>query len=229
VLNDTLYPDIVRHGGLAAALTEAARAASVDLGALTTPGEAHGEATVVIDSDRGWISVIPGAARRVFIIDIANAVHNWAAGATEELAEVVAVASSWRGGATLRQLHDRFPFMTYTRLAQGYEDGNPVEVQWAELLEDPHLTRIRPLLRAARADERLGRLFPMVSHHTHAIFDLDHPKRWPIRSLSINMTIDGAYEVGGTWTDDEPRRFATLADAVDEGSRLVAEAPPTPG
>jgi hypothetical protein len=216
VLDDTLYPDIVRRGGLAAALTEAARAASVDLGPVAAPADS----TVVIDSDRGWVSVTVGAAQRVFIVDIANPVHNWAVGSTGDLAEVVVVAASWRGGATLRQLHDRFPFMTYTRLAQGYEDGNPVEAQWADLLDDPHLTTIRPLLRAARADERLGRLFPMVSHHTHAIFDLDHTKRWSNR-LSIDMTIDGAYEVGATWTDDEPRRIATLAEAVEEASRLA--------
>jgi hypothetical protein len=185
---------------------------------VTVPDGADPFTEALVGADRGWVSVTAGADRRAFVINLANDRHHWAVGTTDDLVTVALVADRWRAGATLRQLHERFPFMTYTRLAQGYEDGDPIGAQWAHLLDDPDLTLIRPLLLAARADERLGRLFPTVSHHTLARFALDHTAR-DSEDVVIAMRGQGGFEVWATWL---PTRSAaaTIAEAVDAAARL---------
>jgi hypothetical protein len=221
-IDTTLYPDILERGGLGPALAEAASRSSVDLGPLTIPEGIQGYWDVSVSAGRGSVGVCLGAKERVFLINIANESHVWAAGKTEDLSDVVRVADHWRAGATLHELHTRFPFMTYSRLAQGYEDGNPVRAQWDDLLEDPDLTRIRPLLRAAHANDRLGRLFPSVTHHTLARFLLDHTNR-DAGQVRIALRADGRYEVDSRWVDT-PHTVDTIGEAIDAA---VAQLPST--
>jgi Family of unknown function (DUF6193) len=197
---------------------------SIDRGPVTVPEAIHGYWDVAVTSDRGSVAVCLGAKQRVFLVNIASESHVWAAGNTEEFSDVVRVADYWRKGATLRQLHTRFPFMTYGRLAQGYEDGNPVRAQWDELLEDPDLAAIRPLLRAAHANDRLGQLFPSVTHFTLARFQLDHTDR-DAGQVRIALTADGRYEVDSRWADS-PRTVDTISEALDVA---VGQIPPPRG
>jgi len=218
-VDSSLYPDIVEKGGLAGALADAARADGIDLGRLTVPAGPDGYTNAVMDSDRGRIGVGIGADRRIFAVTISNGVFVWASGVTPDLREVVRMTHRWQAGATLRDLHGRFPFMTYSRLAQGYEDGNPVEVQWDQLLRSPDLTLIRPVLEAAHADERLRQLFPSVTHFTLARFELDHLDR-RAGEVWIELTA-GGYDVGSPWVEN-PVRVAAVAEAI---AAAVAQLP----
>jgi len=214
-----MYPDIVEKGGLAGALADSARAEGIDLGRLIVPERSDGYTSVLLESDRGQIFVGIAVDIRMFVVRISNGVIAWAQGGTPNLREVARAAHRWQAGATLRDLHDGFPFMTYSRLAQGYEDGNPIEVQWDQLLGSPDLTLIRPVLEAAHADERLGRLFPSVTHFTLARFELDHLDR-RVGEVWIELTADG-YEVGSPWVEN-PVRVAAVAEAI---AAAVAQLP----
>jgi len=207
----SLYPDIIEKGGLARALADSARAEGIDLGRLMASARSDGYTSVGLESDRGRIVVEIGVNRRMFVVSISNGIIAWAQGSTPNLGEVARVAQSWQAGATLRGLRERCPFMYYSRLAQGYEDGNPIEVQWDVLLTDPDQDLIRPVLAAAQADERLGRLFPIVSHFTSARFLVDHMDR-SAGYVSIDLIGDG-YQVDSTWVE-EPVRVGTLDDAI---------------
>jgi hypothetical protein len=218
VVNPELYPEIIQHGGLALALAEAAHHAGLDLGAITVPAGANGYANVLVPAGRGFVGVFLGAQERVFTVHITVESRPWATGGTTDLTEAVRVADFWRSGTTLRELHERFPFMTYTRLAEGYEAGNAVEVQWQELLEWDALELVRPLLVAARANDRLGRMFPTVTMFTLVRFafdDTDH-----VGVVRVRLVRDGRYQVESS-QEDSPRIVDTVEEAVAAAAELV--------
>ncbi len=65
-----------------------------------------------------------------------------------DLLEVAEALAFWRQGAKLKELSKRFPFMTFDRLSQAHEDGNPVETQWDILIGDDTFLAYRELLLA---------------------------------------------------------------------------------
>jgi hypothetical protein len=213
------YPDIVDADGLAPAIEQVAGEYSIELDRVVEQDAADGAWNVLIGSERGSICVGLGAARRVFIINIGTDRIGWASGSTEDLSLVVRAADSWRKGATLRELHAEFPFMTYSRLAQGYEDGSPIEARWEEILDAPDLGDIGPLVEAARRNERLGALFPSITHYTMLRLALDHENR-DAGEVRISFGSRETYVVDSWWTD-VPRRVSTIAEAIDEAVRLL--------
>lgn len=107
----------------------------MDVGDLV-PTSVHGGAaykTAKASSDLGDIVIRLGLGRRSFSIslDSARGTFVWASGGTDDLVEVARLMDAWRGGVQLREMTTRFPFMSYPRLSQGYEDGRPVKTQFS--------------------------------------------------------------------------------------------------
>ncbi|MBB5926643.1 DUF6193 family natural product biosynthesis protein [Streptomyces echinatus] len=87
----------------------------------------------------------------------------WSEGWTDDLDAAVGVAELWYQGGRLRELHDRFPFMSWDELAQGFEDGDPAAAKWRQLLSSDWHLRDRPLLEAAHAHPDLRVFYPYIS------------------------------------------------------------------
>ncbi|GII24278.1 DUF6193 family natural product biosynthesis protein [Planosporangium mesophilum] len=214
VLDPDLYPDLIRQGGLAAAMSDVARRNNIDLGTVGVHSRSGRFNSAMIDSGRGTISVLLGAERRFFDVNIYGKTHPWARGATDDLTATVMVADAWRRGATLTELTGEFPFMSCTELAQAYESGDPVTTQWQRLLEDGDLESIRPLLRAAYANSRIRSLFPVVSHTTllrlaRNPVDRSGDETW------ITQTSDDAYRVELTRRDRPQRVAGSPGEAIE--------------
>jgi hypothetical protein len=215
VLNGDLYPDLIQLGGLASAMSQTARTDSADLGEIRAePGRwGHGRFTTAeVPVHRGTVSVRLGVDERWFSITIADDAHVWTTGGTDDLHKLVGVTDAWRRGATLRELHDRFPFMSCTAMAQAYEDGNPVVAKWERLLAHEEYVAERPLLRAAHAEPRLRTLFPVVSYGS-LILSRD-PYDRTSEEFRIVPRADGGYRVSSTKPSGSEREVASLEEAL---------------
>jgi Family of unknown function (DUF6193) len=216
VLDASRYPDLVRAGGLPAALREAAARLGVDIGQFeVTSGPAQFD-SVITDTGRGRISVLLGADRRLFGLAIFGRGHSLAAGSTSDLDDAVRVIATWCRGTTLRELRERFPFMTYDAMAEAYEAGRLAAAQWDLMLTDPDLVDIRPLLVDAHAHEVLRSMVPMVSHLTllRLVRDIDVRTKGEVW---VALKADGTYVVEST-TRPGSRR---VVDSVDEAVRVA--------
>ncbi|MFE1861723.1 DUF6193 family natural product biosynthesis protein [Streptomyces anandii] len=216
------YPDLALRGGLVAALVHLARERGVDLGEVE-PLSGHGAAayrTAGVESDRGKIAVRLGLGRRGFDVslDSSRGTFVWASGETDDLLRVVLLMDAWRRGAPLTEIGDRFPFMEYGRLSQGYEDGTPVQTQWDILLEDEELADYREFFRQVRAHRRLGAMFPFVSHWVLRL--AVDPFERDAGGIFVDPRPDGSYLV---WSSkDETRRAAgDFGQAAEVAEALV--------
>ncbi|MFG1871631.1 DUF6193 family natural product biosynthesis protein [Micromonospora arborensis] len=192
-----LYPDLVLAGGLVPALQQTARRQQVDQ-ELQWGDDRGGDGwSASVSSNHGGIAVSVVVDRRAFSVTITVRGTTWAAGVTSDLAEVARVADAWHGGVTLRELHKEFPFMTYDRMAEAHEGGDPLAVQWELLLNDEDLAVIRPLLEAAHAHPRLRQMSPSVSHRT-VLFLESNPEDRSAPMIKILRTGDGLFQLEGT-------------------------------
>jgi hypothetical protein len=209
-----LYPDLIRLGGLASAMSDVAQRVDADLGQVGVHSPAGRFNSVLLDSDRGTISVLLGAEKRLFDINIYGEAYPWARGATDDLTAAVQVADAWRRGATLRELAARFPFMTYDSLSEAYEDGDPGATQWRRLLDDRDLEPLQDLLRAAHANDELRALFPFVSHNTLLRFVSDPTDRSG-GELWITQEPQGTYRVESTARSGSQRAVDSVDEAIE--------------
>ncbi|MFE6161941.1 DUF6193 family natural product biosynthesis protein [Streptomyces sp. NPDC056486] len=202
-MTEDLYPDLVELGGLQGALTRTSQQNGVDLGVIdgATSASSEDPNSAKLMSDRGTIMIYLGAEERRFYISIAEVQHSWAEGVTDDLLAVVGVANSWRTGATLRELNSRFPFMEYSELAQAYEDGDPVAIQWGTLLHDDAFADYRSLTQEVYADERLRALFPFYSMGMLRL-SADHTSR-QASEIKISPLSGGGYRVESTTSDGQ--------------------------
>ncbi|MBM0202896.1 hypothetical protein JNW90_07155 [Micromonospora sp. STR1s_5] len=150
-----------------------------------------------MSSNHGGIAVSVVVDRRAFSVTITVQGTTWAAGVTSDLAEVARVADAWHRGVTLRELNKEFPFMTYDRMAEAHEGGDPLALQWELLLDDEDLAVIRPLLEAAHAHPRLRQMSPSVSHRT-VLFLESNPEDRSAPMVKILRTGDGLFHLEGT-------------------------------
>ncbi|MEU6426622.1 DUF6193 family natural product biosynthesis protein [Microbispora sp. NPDC046973] len=214
VVNGSLYPDLLRDGGLASAMRRLASRGRWDLGRIETDVGPARFVSATMSSDRGRIAILLGAEKRFFSIRISHLGHVWASGATDDLAAVTGVADAWRKGATLDELVHRFPFMHTNALALAFERGDPIPTQWDELLGHPELVHVRPLLNAAHSDERLRALFPYVSHGTLRLYrDVRDTSLGELRLVPLPS---GGFRVEATWNDSTGE-----ADSLPEAVRLA--------
>ena len=212
-----LYPDVSASGGLVPALEDAACDSSADIGSVGA-NEDRPFWSATVRTDRGVIRVDAAVAERAFSIVIADRRTEWSTGVATELLEVVQVIDAWRSGARLQELHDRFPFMTHSRLAQAYEHGNAHEVAWDILLAGDYPVA-RPLLSALRAHGRLGRLSAAVSHNNLVYIFLDPHDRSSGR-VQILIARDGQFHLSTTLSD-ERRTVTSIGAAVEAAADMV--------
>lgn len=195
-------PDLPELGGLQRALARESRQRGIDLGSMegaTSAASFEDPSSAKLTSARGTIMVYLGAEERRFYISIADVQHSWTEGATDDVGAVVEVADAWRNGVTLRELNSRFPFMEYSDLAQAYEDGDPVAIQWGALLHGDEFAEYRQLTREVYADERLRSLFPFYSMGMLRL-SKDHTSR-QAGEIRISPLRGGGYRVGSTASD----------------------------
>ncbi|WP_328875268.1 DUF6193 family natural product biosynthesis protein [Streptomyces sp. NBC_00287] len=141
-----------------------AREHGIDLGELrAVSGPDAGAET---PAERGTVLVFPRAVDNFHVRIQLRRTFALSEGWTDDLVTVMGVVGLWRQGCRLRELHDRFPFMSWSELAQGFEDGDPVPAKWRELLSSDWHSADRPLLRAAHDHPELRRFYPDISHHS---------------------------------------------------------------
>lgn len=216
------YPDLVEYGGLQTTIGSIARERGIDLGVTIERSESEGQAWSVAEfaSQRGAMRVHLGRGVRRFAVTLdSDQGFVWASGSTADLLEVVEALAFWREGAKLKELSDRFPFMEFDRLSQGYEDGKPVETQWDVLIGDDTFREYRELLLALRADPELRKMFPFFSHWTlRMLKSHDDPREGEIL---VQPHAGEGYLIWSSSTPEQKAEFDRLDDLVRAAASIV--------
>jgi len=220
-----LYPDLVAAGGLRPALAKAATDLGVDVGELqgdeagagtdTGAGAASGPA-----AHRQPLAVHLGAEERWFMVSGWSRGVELIRGRTQDLHEVARAAAAWRSGASLHELHELCPFVTFGELAQAHERGpaDAVAVKWRLLRESMRaglpLPAVRDLVEAAYAEPKLRQLYPFTSHRSlHFTTCTGYPFTWVVPF--VDPLQDGRFRVCG------PSRRAVIGEADSAGEAIA--------
>ncbi|MDN3025084.1 DUF6193 family natural product biosynthesis protein [Streptomyces sp. S.PB5] len=206
---------VVEGAGLVRHIERIAREQGVELGVIrTVSGHDPG---AEIDAERGRASVHPRAEGQFQVRLWVHTLFVGSEGWSTDLGAVVTVVDLWRRGARLRELHERFPFMSWSALAQGFEDGEPAAAKWRELLASDWHLRDRPLLRAGHAHPELRAFYPDMSHGSLMLcrrpFDLESglakimpfaPDHYRVTMLPAGLrrevtSLDEALELAARW------------------------------
>ncbi|MFK4083637.1 DUF6193 family natural product biosynthesis protein [Kribbella sp. NPDC020789] len=227
--NPNLYPDLAAAGGLAAALEQVAAELGLDLGEVMRSESSPNWATVSgAAPGRGSFSIVLAAQERRFIIDGWSRGVQLLSGGTEDLHAVTSAAAAWRTGATLRQLRDLCPFVTFGELAEAHERGpaDAVTTKWRllreEMREDIPFPAVRDLVEAAYAEPKLRQLYPFTSHWSlHFTTCIGYPFTWVVPF--VDPLKDGRFRVCG------PHRGTVvgIAETAEEAVVLVVSQMPT--
>ncbi|KOV13326.1 hypothetical protein ADK60_29985 [Streptomyces sp. XY431] len=217
------YPELARHKGLMAAILATAADHGLDLGdGPHAPGPDGAPTVARFDSPRGGMEVVLRPAERGFDISLYSDrgwFSQWADGTTADLAEATRVLAAWKHGETLTGLAQHFPFMTYTRLSQGYDEGNQVTVMWDLQIGDPKFAQYRELLIALRAEPRLAQMFPFFSMWTLRLAK-DSLRKQP-GQLLIQQKDDGSYLLwSSSETEEKKYEFHRIDDLVAAAATL---------
>lgn len=218
------YADLVEQGGLWSAIVSIARERRLDLGVATELSEEGTHAWGMADfrSRRGAMRVQLGRGVRRFAITLdSDQGFVWASGSTPDLSEVVKVMDFWREGAKLKELSNRFPFMEFDRLSQGYEDGKPVEAQWDILMGDDTFHEYRELLLALHTHPRLREMFPFFSHWTLRMLKSHCDPQ--AGEILIRPSAGGSYLIWSSSAPDLKTEFDRLDDLVYAAVSILGE------
>ncbi|MFC4069230.1 DUF6193 family natural product biosynthesis protein [Actinoplanes subglobosus] len=164
------HPDATAAGDVRVALQNAFDTLGVPLEALhsSSPGWARTHARAVAGDREAQVHMSPGA--RAFSIGFWTSGFNLAAGSTPDLAQAAAAISMFLNGAGLRQIHEAWPFMTYSDFAEALErsEADAIDFWWRRFLTRPRPPDRRgdlhDFLVEAEAEPRLRALFPFTSH-----------------------------------------------------------------
>jgi len=223
------YPDVAEHGSLRLAIAAVARDRGAVLGPISTPSgyERAGPWKVaqIKAGDQSFFASLK-SSKRYFSVKVTRPVRLSASGGTTSLAEVVDVAAAWCARITVRDLLERFPFMSADGLVLAFEEGTHLEYRWNRLIAiEAEYLHLRPLLHAAYANDRLRRLFPSTTHDEMlrlTIDALDDQAGW----ITITRLASGAFQAEASWWDGE--FTGSLDEAVHEAAALVAGNPRKP-
>ncbi|MFD8588637.1 DUF6193 family natural product biosynthesis protein [Streptomyces sp. NPDC059637] len=222
-MDESLYPDIIRRGGLAAAMDSTAQENGIPLGPVR-PCSDFGDArytTAKMNSERGPVTVFLGLKKRLFVITLEGNVRPWSSGSTEDLVAAVKAMSEWRRGVTLEELNNLFPFMSYDNFSRALERGDPVERRWEEILDNEEFVSSWPLLRRVREDNFLCTLFPFISHGVLHL-STDYSSR-TADQVWIAPVGTGGYRVGATFASGEEKTSETIERAMGDAVSLLRE------
>ena len=216
-----LYPDLVAAGGLQAALRRAAADLGLDLG--EAPGsQAGADGRSGPAAHRQPLTIHLGSEQRSFIVSGWSRGVELVRGRTDDLSEVARAAAAWQSGASLHQLSDLCPFVTFGELAEAHERGpaDAVAVKWRLLRESMRggvpVATVRELVEAAFAEPKLRQLYPFTSHRSlHFTTCTGYPFTWVVPF--VDPLLDGRFRVCG------PSRRAVIGetDTAQEAVALV--------
>lgn len=198
------FEDLVRR------MESVASAQGVDLGELraVSGGGVGAEA----DTERGRVVVYPRERETFHVLLCLHLGFTCSEGWTDDLAAVVGVADLWRRGGLLREVHDRFPFMSWDELAQAFEDGDPAPTKWRQLLSSEWHRRDRPLLEAGHAHPDLRMFYPDISHRSLLL--IRKPYDMESGTVKIIPLDDDHYRVT-MWPGEVRREVTSLDEALD--------------
>lgn len=183
--------DGTQQGDLVQRMQLIAMAQGLDLGEVRAVAGSYDD--VEAGSGRGPIIVSPRTDGMFHVRFQLHRTFPLSEGWTNELVAVVEAAALWRRGCGLRELHEHFPFMSWSELAQAFEDGNPVPTKWGELLSSAWHLSDRPFLQAAHDHPELRLFYPDMSHGSLMLsrkpFDMDSGL------VKINPLSGGDYRV----------------------------------
>lgn len=212
-MGESPYQDLVDAGGLEAVLRAACPDCDIVLG--DNPGAFGGFVATVTKQDRA-VHVIPLLDKRLFYVrhKLHGMYLSWPS--TTELAEVTGSAATWLGGATPRELAAAWPFADFVDVADAYESGDRIELQW-QIFRASKGHRHSGFIVAAMEEPRLRRMFPSVS----------------VSGMSFRQ-ISGEYRVSGPWvqavgngrytvTEDGQVKPGLTYDAAEAVQVCVAE------
>ncbi|MCY0943276.1 MULTISPECIES: DUF6193 family natural product biosynthesis protein [Streptomyces] len=197
-----------------------ALAQGFDLGEVRT--RSGWDAGAEVSTDRGKVVVSPCKEDSFCVRIRRHRVFVSSEGWTNDLVAAVGVASLWHQGGSLRELHDRFPFMSWSELAQAFEDGDPAPAKWRELLSSEWHLPDRPLLQAAHAHPDLRKFWPDISHRSLMLcrtpFDSESGlvKIWPLKEGRYRVTMTP----GGFW-----REVPSLSAALEVAAACFVSLP----
>ncbi|MFG2127982.1 DUF6193 family natural product biosynthesis protein [Streptomyces sp. NPDC048751] len=198
------FADLVRRMELVAS------AQGVDLGELrAVSGGGVGAET---DTERGRMVVYPRERETFHVLLCLHLGFTCSEGWTDDLGAVVGVADLWRRGGLLREVHDRFPFMSWDELAQAFEDGAPAPTKWRQLLSSEWHRRDRPLLEAGHAHPDLRMFYPDISHRSLML--IRKPYDMESGTVKIVPLDDDHYRVT-MWPGEVRREVTSLDEALD--------------
>ncbi|GAA1710432.1 hypothetical protein GCM10009745_68050 [Kribbella yunnanensis] len=221
--NPDLYPDLAAAGSLAAALEQVADEMGLDLGEVERSNSDPNWATVTgAAPGLEYYSIWLAAQERRFLIEGWSRGVSLIHGTTDDLHAVTKAAAAWRTGATLRELRDLCPFITFNELAEAHERGpaDAVTMMWRlvreEMAEDIPFPAVRDLVEAAYAEPKLRQLYPVTSHWSlHFSTCTGFPFTWVVPF--VDPLRDGRYRVCG------PHRGTVVgeADTAEQAIALV--------
>lgn len=174
-MNSEFYPDVIKAGGLAAAIEERAAKSDTPITVTQNPKPNSGSVAIVSSAPgRSSLEVFTRTESRAFQVIGRSGGVEIVTGVTEELQEVMAVGAAWGAGTAVPRMREAFPFLQFVPVAEAHERGPAAAVtaQWEMLLAEasatPQFPEFAAVLEAAYVEPRLRSLFPFTSHWTVA-------------------------------------------------------------
>lgn len=160
----TLYPDLIRAGGL----TKALQSALTDVGSplVVSSSAMFGgfPAYARVEAKPRFSQVYIAAEERLFLFDFWAHGVMLAKGQTANLSEMARAIDKWIGSScSTDELRASFDCVTIDPNAQAYEQGNEVEEKWRFYLERGTRSELAAFVQAAYRHPQLNQLFPYKS------------------------------------------------------------------
>lgn len=159
------YPEIESAGGFVPALNVAFKnigsvlRVSNELNGNTFPGS-----YALIEHDDKFSQIYIASEEKLFLPDYWRQGVCLAHGKIDELELLAKSIEFWlNNDVKTDQLADKFSFISPSKEASIYDDGNEVEYRWKKILNDPERKEIKEFVELAIKNNTLSKLFPYTS------------------------------------------------------------------
>lgn len=215
VLNE-FYPDLIRAGGLEAAITDELARRGVELSVTGSPFPG-GPVYARVSLDARQVLVYIAQDERRFLAGYWKSGVSLADAATDELPALVESITHWlTDEPSLAEFQARFPIVHASAKGKAYERGEATEYQWQQLLTDQRSWGpypVREFLEVASTRPELRQLYPVTSLITVCFsrctgypFTRDTPTarplpdgRWEVRDASGRVLGQGDVDAAVEW------------------------------
>ncbi|MFG1647177.1 DUF6193 family natural product biosynthesis protein [Amycolatopsis sp. NPDC049252] len=206
-MGEAPFQELADAGGLEAVLRAACPGCAIEM---SDAAGAFGGLTATVRKGDRAVSVIPITDRRLFRVrhQVRGRSLSWLS--TTELAEVTGASAVWLSGATARELAAAWPFADFVAVADAYESGDPIELQW-QLYRVYDQDGLGGFVEAAMREPRLRRMYPAKSVNTLSFRPTAAPSR--VRGPWVRPAGGGRFEVCER-RGEEPAVTYDAAEAV---------------